>query len=254
LKFWCQTCRLRSERRLSAALEASGRRWIVPHERKCRIRLCADEAHGVPPGGPLRLCLREFNDEVVNIRETSATNAAMLPAQAFHRTGSMRRRAREAHQAIRDMNWTHGGEVKPTIGFLKTVSLLLGLVMASVALCRAEAHSGTLQYEVDPAWPKPLPENWVTGQVSGVCVDGQDHVFIVNRNDMTSKEAEVTQQAPPFIEFDADGKVVNSFGDWKAVPNTTHGCTHGAFSAKHCHGHRGSARAAARASCGSTCE
>jgi hypothetical protein len=53
---------------------------------------------------------------------------------------------------------------------------------------------------VDPAWPKPLPENWVTGQVSGVCVDGQDHVFIVNRNDMTSKEAEVSQQAPPFIE------------------------------------------------------
>jgi hypothetical protein len=123
------------------------------------------------------------------------------------------------------MNWTHGGEVKPTIGFLKTVSLLLGLVVASVALCRAEAQSGTLKYEVDPAWPKPLPENWVTGQVSGVCVDGQDHVFIVNRNDMTSKEAEVSQQAPPFIEFDADGKVVNSFGDWKTVPNTTHGCT-----------------------------
>jgi hypothetical protein len=123
------------------------------------------------------------------------------------------------------MNWTHGGEVKPTIRFLKTVSLLLGLVVASVALRRAEAQSGTLKYEVDPAWPKPLPENWVTGQVSGVCVDGQDHVFIVNRNDMTSKEAEVSQQAPPFIEFDADGKVVNSFGDWKTVPNTTHGCT-----------------------------
>jgi hypothetical protein len=115
--------------------------------------------------------------------------------------------------------------MKPTRGFLKTVSLLLGLVIASVALCRAQAQGGTLKYEVDPTWPRPLPENWVTGQVSGVCVDGQDHVFIVNRNDMTSKEAEVSQQAPPFIEFDADGRVVNSFGDWKTVPNTTHGCT-----------------------------
>jgi hypothetical protein len=56
-------------------------------------------------------------------------------------------------------------------------------------------------------------------------VGGQDHVFIVNRNDMTHKEAEVSEQAPPFIEFDADGKVVNSFGDWKTVLNTTHGCT-----------------------------
>src|SRR3984885_10454132 len=115
--------------------------------------------------------------------------------------------------------------MEPKIGFLKAVPVFLGLVVASVALCRAQAQSGTLKYEVDPAWPEPLPENWVTGQVSGVCVDGQDHVFIVNRNDMTSKEAEVSQQAPPFIEFDADGKVVNSFGDWKTVPNTTHGCT-----------------------------
>ena len=64
----------------------------------------------------------------------------------------------------------------------------------------------------------------MTGQVSGVCVDAQDHVFIVNRNNMTDKEAEVAQQAPPFIEIDPDGTVVNSFGDWKIVPNTTHGC------------------------------
>jgi hypothetical protein len=108
---------------------------------------------------------------------------------------------------------------------LKTASLCLGLVVLSPVLWQARAQSGRLRYEVDPTWPKPLPENWVTGQVSGVCVDGQDHVFIVNRNDMTHKEAEVSRQAPPFIEFDADGKVANSFGDWNTVPNTTHGCT-----------------------------
>ena len=109
------------------------------------------------------------------------------------------------------------------MGFLGPVSLCLCLVVLSVSLCRAQGS--TLKYEVDPTWPKPLPENWVTGQVSGVCVDGQDHVFIVNRDDMTDKEAEVSRQAPPFIEFDADGKVVNGFGDWRTAPNTTHGCT-----------------------------
>jgi hypothetical protein len=80
------------------------------------------------------------------------------------------------------------------------------------------------KFVVDPSWPKPLPENWVTGQVSGVCVDAQDNVFIVNRNDMTDKEAEIAQQAPPYIEFDPDGNVVNTFGDWKVVPNITHAC------------------------------
>jgi DNA-binding beta-propeller fold protein YncE len=115
--------------------------------------------------------------------------------------------------------------MKSKMGFLKAVSLFLGLVVVSAALSRVQARSRTLEYAVDPAWPKPLPENWVTGHVSGVCVDSQDHVFIVNRSDMTDKEAEVSQQAPPFIEFDAHGDVVNSFGDWKTAPNTTHGCT-----------------------------
>ena len=61
--------------------------------------------------------------------------------------------------------------------------------------------------------------------MSGVCVDTQDNVFIVNRNDMTDKEAEIPQRAPPFVEFVSDGNVVNSFGDWNLVPNITHGCT-----------------------------
>ena len=49
------------------------------------------------------------------------------------------------------------------------------------------------RFEVDPGWPKPLPNDWVLGQVSGVCVDSQDHVFIVNRRDITDKEAEIGQ-------------------------------------------------------------
>ena len=115
--------------------------------------------------------------------------------------------------------------MKHKMRFLKIVLLCLGFGVLPGFTCRVQAQSSTLKYEVDPTWPKPLPGNWVTGQVSGVCVDSQDHVFIVNRNDMTHKEAEVSHQVPPFIEFDGVGNVVNSFGDWKTVPNTTHGCT-----------------------------
>jgi hypothetical protein len=87
------------------------------------------------------------------------------------------------------------------------ISLCLGIPVLFGAFCGVLAQSSALKFEVDPTWPKPLPENWITGQVSGVCVDNQDHVFIVNRNNITAKEAEVSGQAPPFIEFDTDGKL-----------------------------------------------
>ena len=36
------------------------------------------------------------------------------------------------------------------------------------------------QFEVDPSWPKQLPERWVTGELGGVCVDANDHVFVLS--------------------------------------------------------------------------
>ncbi len=55
-------------------------------------------------------------------------------------------------------------------------------------------------------------------------MDKQDHVFVVNRQDLEPKEKETANQAPPILEFDSDGNVVNSFGDPKVVPKQVHGC------------------------------
>jgi hypothetical protein len=49
--------------------------------------------------------------------------------------------------------------MKQKMGFVETVSLFLVLVVLSVLSCRALAQSSTREYEVDPTWPKPLPEN-----------------------------------------------------------------------------------------------
>lgn len=78
------------------------------------------------------------------------------------------------------------------------------------------------QYEVDPFWPKPLPDNWILGQVAGVAVDARDHVWIVHRpSTLTPREAGAVQNpplgeccvpAPPVLEFDPDGNVVRSWG------------------------------------------
>jgi DNA-binding beta-propeller fold protein YncE len=87
------------------------------------------------------------------------------------------------------------------------------------------AQSDVPKFEVDPHWPKPLPDLWVTGGIGGVCVDARDHVFVLNRRDLTDNELDAGHQAPPVIEFDAVGNVVNSFGDPEVVPSVLHGCT-----------------------------
>ena len=86
----------------------------------------------------------------------------------------------------------------------------------------------SIYFKVDPYWPKHLPNDWVTGNVGGACVDANDHVITVNRTadegNRSDKEMEVGRAAPPIIEFDAEGNVVNSWGDVKIVPFGIHDC------------------------------
>src|SRR6267154_6197609 len=92
------------------------------------------------------------------------------------------------------------------------------------------------RFEVDPFWPKTLPNNWIIGQVADVDVDAQQHVWIVHRPSTLTKEELGAMQnpplsrccvaAPPVIEFDQAGNVVQAWGgpgagyDW---PSTEHG-------------------------------
>jgi hypothetical protein len=71
----------------------------------------------------------------------------------------------------------------------KAIWICLGLVATFGAVCRAEAQGRGPKFVVEPSWPKPLAGKWVIGQVSGVCVDAQDHVFIVNRNEYRKRES-----------------------------------------------------------------
>ena len=63
------------------------------------------------------------------------------------------------------------------------------------------------------AWPKQLPERWVTGELGGVCVDANDHVFVLSQPTYTRASREIAQPAPPVMEFDQAGNVVNSWGN-----------------------------------------
>ena len=37
------------------------------------------------------------------------------------------------------------------------------------------------RFQVEPFWPKPLPHNWILGQVSGIAVDRHDRIWVVHR-------------------------------------------------------------------------
>src|SRR4051794_3475364 len=79
-------------------------------------------------------------------------------------------------------------------------------------------------FTADPLWPRPLPNHWILGSVTGVAVDAQDHVWIVHRglDSLTARTeagigtdpptAEVCcAPAPPVLEFDPAGTLV---GHW----------------------------------------
>jgi DNA-binding beta-propeller fold protein YncE len=88
----------------------------------------------------------------------------------------------------------------------------------------SQAQSGVPKYEIDASWPKPLPDRWVLGGLGGVCVDAHDHVLILNRQDVLDEDLNAGYLAPPVIEFDPAGNVVNSWGDPNLLEPRLHSC------------------------------
>ena len=78
------------------------------------------------------------------------------------------------------------------------------------------------KFEVDASWPKPLPNNWILGQVGGITTDKDGHIWVFQRPASLTddeKAASFTPQrtsccvpAPPVLEFDAEGNLLRSWG------------------------------------------
>lgn len=114
-------------------------------------------------------------------------------------------------------------------GFLYGRMCVLALIAVTGG---TEVRAGIVQapsipsFSVDPNWPKPLPNHWTVGPVSGVSVDRHDHVWIIQRGESVKQAG--GNPAPPVIEFDPEGQVVRTWGgpgagyDW---PQQVHGIT-----------------------------
>jgi DNA-binding beta-propeller fold protein YncE len=117
------------------------------------------------------------------------------------------------------------------------LALLAILAVGSMLLeRRASLNAAGVEaptFEVDPLWPKPLPNHWVLGWTVGVAVDAQDHIWIVHQATKleapelwgATKESECCFAAPPVLEFDQAGNLLASWGgpgqgyDWMDNPH-----------------------------------
>jgi len=58
----------------------------------------------------------------------------------------------------------------------RRLSSSLLLVLLSFLLAPLVNAQQTPRFEVDPSWPKQLPNNWILSQIGGIAVDSHDHI------------------------------------------------------------------------------
>src|SRR5688500_9099828 len=128
---------------------------------------------------------------------------------------------------------------RPLLRSVLAAMLAVVAFVPSVQLAQSAQRGAAVRapyFEVDPFWPKPLPNHWLLGSIAGVSVDDRDHVWIIHRPPSLGDNerglergfSECCAPAPPVLAFDTEGKVVASWGgpgtgyEW---PQTNHGIT-----------------------------
>ncbi len=89
---------------------------------------------------------------------------------------------------------------------------------------RKRPASQAPKFEVDPMWPKPMPNRWILGSTIGVAIDSRDHIFVVHLTDSFTPRTEIgltvggaaygecCASAPNVLEFDPSGTLVGHWG------------------------------------------
>src|SRR5205814_8912027 len=94
------------------------------------------------------------------------------------------------------------------VGDMKGCAAALFLALA------AQTSMQVPDFQVDPMWPKPLPNHWLVGAVVGVAVDSRDHIWITHRPStlQPNETRSFWKAAPPVLEFAPDGTLLSSWG------------------------------------------
>ena len=95
-------------------------------------------------------------------------------------------------------------------------------LLEPTVVARGQGSGQVPRFQVDPLWPKPLPNRWVMGSVIGVSVDSRDRIWMIHRPSSLSDNeraaaldpplAACCVPAPPILVFDQEGNLVDSWG------------------------------------------
>ncbi len=98
----------------------------------------------------------------------------------------------------------------------------LVVALLTFLLLGFSAHAQAPAFRVDPYWPKPLPHNWILGQVGGMAVDAADNIWVFQRpRSLTDDEkgasfdpprSKCCVPAPSVLVFNQAGDVIKSWG------------------------------------------
>jgi len=107
-------------------------------------------------------------------------------------------------------------------GWVKRASLVICACLLAPGICSMTQAQAPPVFKVDAVWPKELPNNWIMGQIGGMAVDRQDHIWVIQRPGSNSKDDLGAAQtppvsvccvsAPPVLEFDTEGNLLKSWG------------------------------------------
>jgi hypothetical protein len=131
---------------------------------------------------------------------------------------------------------------------IRTSHLFATLLFCAAAFAVFESHAagqtaasatrGVPSFKVDPTWPLEMPNKWIMGAVTGVFVDAKQHVWVTHLPETLTEEELYAEQkppmgtcctaAPPVLEFDAQGKLLQGWGqgskeDTSNWPRNPHG-------------------------------
>src|SRR5882724_10181256 len=101
--------------------------------------------------------------------------------------------------------------------------VLAGALAPNIAAAQQAAKADSPPtFQPEPFWPKPLPEGWILGQVAGIAVAPDDHIWIIHRPasllddekglEKNPPEYKCCKAAPAVMEFDTEGNLLRHWG------------------------------------------
>src|SRR5215211_7087439 len=157
---------------------------------------------------------------------SSQSAAAITPASIWRsrsrRARHVRRRGNKlsGRSGRATLSGSPGGGMKRNVWIGTAFLAVLGALLVAqgflgrAAMAQAQGKTQAPRFEVDPFWPKPMPNHWLLGNTIGVTVDSQDNVWLVHRG-----AANLNNNGPGdshIVKFTREGKFVAQYGKAKA--------------------------------------